>query len=696
MRALGPLVAAGLWLAATAPPVAAQVEARAAGEGSPSSTAALDVPYLPQSELLCGGAALAMVERWWGRRGVYAEDFAALVRPARGGILTTDLEAAARSRGWRVGHVDSTAASVRRSLALGVPVVALIQVGPGRYHYVVVLSWADGRVTYHDPAGAPFTTDDDDDFLTRWTGARRWALAIEPEPAASAPPADSAPAPADAAKRNSPPGGALPCPPWLDRAVDASDGGRLAQAETLLAQAARACPGEPLILRERAAVRFKQRRYEEARRLGDAYVALAPSDTLGWQLAATTRYLAGDRAAALRAWNRIGRPIVDLVRIDGFSAIRFRVLADAMAVPHGRMLTPPALALAQRRLAEIPAVALSAVDYQPVEGGVVEVRAGVLERPTLPPLWQLLAVNLVGAATKGEVGVDVASPIGAGELWSGTWRWGTERPRTAIRLDVPVSIGIPGVFEVEGAWERFRFALDPARTRIQADRRRSAAVGFGAWISSGLRPSLGARLERWEGGRAYLAATAGIDARARDDRLRFRTSIDHALALGAQRAYTRTSLTAGWASALGLAKPAWSVRLGWDHASSSTPIGVLPIAGGNLQWAIPLRAHPARDGFLLGRNAGRDLLHAGLAVDHPVLRLGPAILGAGLFADGAEIVRPLDGAVPRRWDLDLGGGLRLGLGDGRTGTLRLDLAHGVADGRWALTAGLHRDWPLFE
>ena len=96
----------------------------------------LDVPYLPQSELLCGGAALAMVERWWGRRGVYAEDFISLVRPELRGILTSDLVAAARARGWETRAFDGTPEEVRSILEQGQPVVALIQVAPGRYHYV--------------------------------------------------------------------------------------------------------------------------------------------------------------------------------------------------------------------------------------------------------------------------------------------------------------------------------------------------------------------------------------------------------------------------------------------------------------------------------------------------------------------------------------------------------------------------------
>ena len=57
----------------------------------PQKVQLLDVPYVPQSGALCGGAALAMVLRYWGMTGVLAEDFAALVEPGQAGIRTGDL-----------------------------------------------------------------------------------------------------------------------------------------------------------------------------------------------------------------------------------------------------------------------------------------------------------------------------------------------------------------------------------------------------------------------------------------------------------------------------------------------------------------------------------------------------------------------------------------------------------------------------
>ncbi|MEP6917555.1 MAG: C39 family peptidase, partial [Acidobacteriota bacterium] len=66
--------------------VTAAVFVPQASAQSPSGTLhLLNVPYLPQSEALCGGAAVAMVMRYWGQTGVYAETFAGLVDRTAGG-----------------------------------------------------------------------------------------------------------------------------------------------------------------------------------------------------------------------------------------------------------------------------------------------------------------------------------------------------------------------------------------------------------------------------------------------------------------------------------------------------------------------------------------------------------------------------------------------------------------------------------
>jgi hypothetical protein len=671
-----------------------------------------------------------MVERWWGRRGVYARDFASLVRPASGGILTTDLVAATRARGWDTRAFRGTPELVRHNLDDGIPVVALIQVARDRYHYVVVVGWSDGRVVYHDPATAPYTSIDEDAFLARWTGADRWALVVRPAPvvpvkastdatvrataeatvraSADATVRSSADATvrssADATVRSSADGAApvstdstMPCALWLDRALDAAADNRLDDASTVLAQAGRACPTEPLVLRETAGVRFRQGRHPEVIRLASEYLALVPDDELAWQLLATSRYLAGDRGGALEAWNRMGRPTVDLVRIDGMREIRFREIARAISLPAGTLLTSSRLALARRRASDVPALRQVSVDYQPVPGGIVEVRAAVLERPVVDPAWQLVAAGAIGAVTQKRVSLRIASPTGGGELWTAGWRWESARSRAVFRLDMPADPGLPGVIAIEGAWERFRFSLGAGGTAIFDQTRRSAVVAFGGWIAPWLRTSAALRLERWSGDQRYLAASVGAQLRARDDRFQLSARTEHAVAVTDQPSYTSGAVRAAWASSLGLSRTAWSARLGFDRVGRHAPIGTWPMAGGNLDWALPLRAHSATIGrSLAGRSAGRGIISAGIAGDHPVHRTGPLVFAAGLFLDAARIVSPADGS-PDRFHLDGGAGLRIGIADGRLGIVRIDLARSlVADRDAALTFGVEQNWPLFQ
>jgi hypothetical protein len=648
----------------------------------PDSTRAapvLEVPYLAQSFLLCGGAALAMVERWWGRRGVFAEDFAGLVRPEQGGILTTGLDSAARARGWDTRVHRGTPELVRQHLDAGEPVVALIQVSPSRYHYVVVIGWQEGKVTFHDPASAPFITLDENRFLTRWTGADRWAMVVRPMPAL---PAKAAAGITEHGSIDS-----LPCRPWLDQAVDAAQERRLTEAVRLLEEAGRSCPGEPLVVREMAGVRFKQGMHSAAIRLAEEYLAAAPEDQAGWQLLAASRYLAGDRDGALAAWNELGRPTVDLLRIDGSRNVRYREIADAASLAPGTVLTPSRLALSQRRVMNVPALRRGVVEYQPVPGGIAEVRVAIVERRVVDPFWRLLVAGAIGAVAQREVGLEVASPTGGGELWTASWRWASIRPRAAFRVSTPGHLLFPGVIGIEGSWDRFN-------TTGVEETRRSGFVGFGGWLTAGIRPSGGLRIERWSGQRDYLAVSVGAELRALGDRLALKATGERALALSAHRSFSRGSANATWASGTGLLRAAWSTRVGIDWASRNAPRGAWPVAGGGVSWAVPLRAHPLEGESLV---AGRGILHAGLAGDHPIARLGPVAVAAGGFLDAVRAVASNGDGSPNKWFLDGGFGLRFGLAEGQLGVIRVDLARGLTgDHRSALTIGIHPRWPRFE
>ena len=96
MLSLFPSLIVALSLAAATPePIQATAPLTA------ESAIALDVPYLSQTEAMCGGAAAAMVLRYWGDATAAVQQFGALVDRRAGGIATTMLVAAVEQRQWR-------------------------------------------------------------------------------------------------------------------------------------------------------------------------------------------------------------------------------------------------------------------------------------------------------------------------------------------------------------------------------------------------------------------------------------------------------------------------------------------------------------------------------------------------------------------------------------------------------------------
>jgi len=646
----------------------------------------LQVPYIAQSVLLCGGAAIAMLERWWGRRGVYADDFAALVRPAEGGIRTDDLTHALQSRGWTTRSAGNTAVRLQQSIDDSVPVIALIRVAPDRYHYVVVIGWRNGSVIYHDPAVAPSVRVDSATFLRRWTGANRWALVVRP----------GSPRPGSVSATESPAAAAvidsLPCRPWLDLAADAAVANDLETADRYLATAHTRCPDARIVQRELAGVRFRQGRHADAVRLADDYTRHVPNDTLGLRLLASSRYLGGDPAGALRAWNVIGTPAIDLLRIDGIARTRFSVPATAMAIGERRLLTPPRLALARRRLADIPSFSRTRVEYAAVAGGAVEVRASVVEPPMIAPLPQLAATGAIDAIFRRDASVSLATPLGLGEQWTLQWRWQPADPRVAVRLVIPARIGVPAIVRFERSWETYDFSAS-----LPTERREQSSVSLRAWAQHWLEGLAGARLERWSGLGNFAAVSAGVGLHDTPDRVALLTEGEHAIPLNGGRAYDRLRAHAAWTPPADRWRNSWSVRAGMEWSSATTPVALQPLAGGDLAREIPLRAHP----FLLGRTLpaariARMITHGGIAADRAITTRGPLALGAGIFLDAAHLRSPADASVPGpRLYLDAGAGLRIGLAGTQWAALRLDVARGLAaDRRWGLIAGLAPAWPV--
>jgi len=628
----------------------------------PQPLSLLDVPFIAQSEALCGGAAAAMVLRFWGERGLSAESFEHLVDRSAAGIRTTALVADLEGRGWRVAAVEGDAALIDRELARGVPVVALIEDRRDTYHYVVIVASTPRAVVLHDPARAPFRVMSRDAFAGRWVAAGRWMAVILPGALSEERIESDVPRVAT--------GGT--CEALV------AEGVRMAQAEDFESAersltAALSCGGSAP-LRELAGLRLLQRRWPEVSDLAREAAAVDPGDTHAWDLLATSRFVQDDPGGALEAWNRIDRPRLDLLAVDGLVRTRQRPVERLLGVPPAALLTPELFARTSRRLGDLPSSVATRLELVPATPELAELRAHVVERTLVPTgIWSYARIGVEAAATR-EVQVAIGSVSGGGERIDVAWRFWPDRPRLGLGIMAPAPWG--GTWGVDAFTERQPFTgstLDPSE-------RAGAGVTVSSWVRSWLRLAARGGLDRWRdrGRFGALSGTMQLSSGAR----RVEAILEGSVRSGADtfggvavRGRLRTSAQQDGRVLV--------VRGGAAVTSAGTPPDLWLGGDTGLARDALLRAHPITDGGALREDRiGRRIAHGSVEGQQWFPSSWPVRVGGAVFADAVAIS---DGLVPgTRRDVDAGLGMRLGL-PGLSGVFRVDVARGLDDGATAVS-----------
>jgi hypothetical protein len=640
----------------------------------------LDVPYLPQTELLCGGAAAAMVMRYWGAREVYADAFAPLVEPAAKGIRTASLASALEQRGWSVIAGPGDPSRAQQQLGRGRPVIALIEDRPGTFHYVVLVSWALGRVIVHDPARAPFRVLDEGPFDRAWQKSDRWMLvALPASSSADATVPEAAGTAAAIANDGS-------CANLVDEGVRLANDGNRASARRALQAASESCPQSAAAWRELAGLDALDGKWAEAE--ADARRALDrdPGDEHAWRVLATSRYVRHDDLGALEAWNRVGEPSVDLVDVKGLERTRYGVIADAIDLPPRKVLTAAHLRRAQKRVRDIPALTVASVGFHPLENGRAQIDAAVVERapaPLQPSAWIGTGLGLV---VDRELSAAFASLTGGGELMRVSWRWWEHRPRVAFSLAAPAPRALGGgVWRVDASRETETFG-----EQAFAETRSRAGLTVGNWLSSRVRAEGSVGVERFGPTSDKTAAlSAAIELWPVHDRLAIDARAGTWLGAREVDRFGTAGVSTRWRSSAGNSGMVVLARAGGQIASTDAPLSLWPGADTGHARQVLLRAHPLLDdGIIAGGVFGREVIFAGsewrrwMRPRRSVIRIAPAV-----FVDLARATRGI-ASSDERAHVDAGAGVRVALPG--MGLLRLDVAHGLRDGATALSVGFER------
>ena len=656
--------------AATGAAAAAPVDVQAA-----TPARMLDVPYLPQSEDLCGGAAAAMVMRYWGARDLYADAFAPLVDHSAGGIRTDALAADLRRRGWTALVESGDLQAVEGQIAQGRPVIALIEDRPGRFHYVVVVSVAAGRVIVQDPARAPLRNIALDRFLRAWGASERWMLVLLPPDGFSA-----ATPVSDGDSLAAPPPPQM-CVAMVTQGVADANAGNRAAAGDALTRAEVACPNSSAPLRELAGLEAAAGNWAAARDRAARAVSIDASDQYAWNLLATARFVEHDDLGALSAWNHAGQPRVDLLTVQGLSRTRYRIASDATGLTPRDVLTPGSLLLAQRRLQDVPAFASARVSYRPESGGRAVVDAAVVERDLFPRTYAALGAIAVEAAVNRFVSTTVASPTGGGEVVTVTGRWWQHRPGAWLTFAAPAPAAIGGVWRVDASRETQAFGEDALEQT-----RAHAGLAYGKWVTARARIEGNGGVDSWSnGGRG---ATFGVVAQFWPEMNRLALDVA-GTAWTAAAPFGRFDGGVRWRSTAASSGHVWLARGALQIATDAAPEFVWPGADTGPARDVLLRAHPLlHDGVITGGVFGRELV-AGSAEWRRWSRLPTWLvqIAPAVFVDTARATRGL-ATTDDRTHVDVGAGVRFSMAG--MGVLRIDLAHGLRDGATALSVGIER------
>jgi predicted double-glycine peptidase len=641
----------------------------AEGGQSNRPLAILDVPFISQSEALCGGAAAAMVMRYWGARGLDAGSFAHLVDRSAAGIRTTALVDDIRRRGWSATAIAGSDEAIARELADGRPILTLIQDRPGTFHYIVIIGATQRAVVYHDPARTAFRTMSREEFDRRWSAADRWmALVVPPVAAESRAATPGTPSEPDAAfEINS----AASCDALI------SDGVRLAQSNDLDGAERRltgalSCEG-PAPLRELAGVRLLQRRWGEVSDLASAALAEDPSDAHAWRLLATSRFVQDDRDGALNAWNHVGEPRVDLIRVDGLVRTRQRIVEQLLPIERNDVLTPARFVRARRQLRELPSAASAELTFVPVPSGLAELRATVAERALIPAdRWSLAALGVV-AALRREVEVSSGALTGGGERITVGWRFWPDRPRVSAAFMSPAPWG--GLWAVDAFGER-----QPFTDLFATSRRHGAHLSMSEWVAPRMRASIRGGVEQWDGVDTFGMLSAALRVLTVGERFDGRVELS---GWKAGSSFGTMDVGATIRSTTERRGQVFVGRAGLGLASVDTPADIWFAGDTGRARGMPLRAHPLMTGGQIRVDQiGRQVIYSSGETQRWWPGKAGVRFGAAAFVDAAHTDRR---AVDRaRTDVDLGIGARLAV-PGVSGTIRIDVAKGLRDGATAVS-----------
>jgi tetratricopeptide (TPR) repeat protein len=281
---------------------------------------------------------------------------------------------------------------------------------------------------------------------------------------------------------------------------------RWAEAGKALSDGQRLAPNDKRFPIELAGVAFKQKKYGEARKYLHRAVQLDPKDEYANEFLATVYFLEGNLEAALKYWNRVGKPKISEVRSEPALKVRPALLDHAFAFAPASTLTLDELLASDVRLRGMEIFPTYKLNLEARPDGKFDAvfRAEELNGFGNSKLQAL--VRIFSGALYEEITPEYYNLHGSGTNITSFFRFDTDKRRAAATINGPLARNPKWRYRVGTDFRNENWTVQTSFT--------GPSTFLGA--TNLRRESLGAEISRFVGAR--WTWTMGVELSHRDFR----------------------------------------------------------------------------------------------------------------------------------------------------------------------------------
>jgi hypothetical protein len=460
--------------------------------------------------------------------------------------------------------------------------------------------------------------------------------------------------------------------------------GRWNDAQKAFSAGARLQPGDKRFPLELAGVAFKQKRYSAAVRHLRRALHLDPSDSYGNDFLGTVYFLQGNTEAALKYWNRVGKPQIVEVRTQPTPQVNAVLLDRALAFAPASVLRLPDLLTTEARVRSLEIFTRYQFDLQARNDGKFDILFRNRERHG----WGQGKLEKVFLLLRGlpfqSITPEFYNLRDEAINFTSMYRWDAQKRRILVQLSGPFKANPKFRYRLMAGlrgenWDIRKSFQGPApvlgsfnlwRETVAAD---FAAAGSGRW-----RWSAGAEVSHRDFRSVVPGTALTPDLLAQGYQLKQLAQVDAELWRLPER---RLTLEVGASSQAGriwsqpsraFEKLQGSLRLHWFPPPQSddyeiqhriragktfgdVPFDELFILGLERDNDLEMRGHiGTRDGRKGSAPLGRNYFVSNWEADKNVFRNGIFTVKLGPFLDTGKITDASKGLGSQKWLWDLG------------------------------------------